>query len=117
MGIVFTGLFALGLILVSVVPSQIDLFHILFGSVLGVSDADLLTARRHRRSRDRHPAAASTRPRALRLRSDPCACARPLARRLELLLLGALALTVVVALQAVGVLLVVAMLITPGATA
>src|SRR5690606_9006129 len=38
-------------------------------------------------------------------------------RRLEMLLLGALALTVIVALQAVGIVLVVAMLITPGATA
>ena len=38
-------------------------------------------------------------------------------RRLEVLLLGLLAVTVVVALQAVGVVLVVAMLITPGATA
>ncbi len=38
-------------------------------------------------------------------------------RRLGALLLGLLALTVVVALQAVGVVLVVALLITPGATA
>jgi manganese transport system permease protein len=36
---------------------------------------------------------------------------------MEMLLLGALALTVIVALQAVGIVLVVAMLITPGATA
>ena len=40
-GIVFTGLFALGLVLVSAIPSQIDLFHILFGNVLGVSDGDI----------------------------------------------------------------------------
>jgi len=38
-------------------------------------------------------------------------------RRLEALLLGLLALTVVIALQAVGIVLVVAMLIIPGATA
>ncbi|HEV7950416.1 MAG TPA: metal ABC transporter permease, partial [Glaciihabitans sp.] len=38
-------------------------------------------------------------------------------RFLSVLLLGLLALTVVVALQAVGIVLVVAMLITPGATA
>ncbi|MGA7398012.1 MAG: metal ABC transporter permease, partial [Solirubrobacterales bacterium] len=38
-------------------------------------------------------------------------------RKLEMLLLGMLALTVIVALQAVGIVLVVAMLITPGATA
>lgn len=117
MGIVFTGLFALGLILVSVVPAQIDLFHILFGSVLGVSDADLLTAVAIGvpvtvllllRRRDLVLFAFDpTHAHALGLST----------RRLEQLLLGALALTVVVALQAVGVLLVVAMLITPGATA
>ncbi|HZK15464.1 MAG TPA: metal ABC transporter permease, partial [Solirubrobacterales bacterium] len=41
-GIVFTGLFALGLILVSVIRSQVDLFHVLFGNVLGVSDSDII---------------------------------------------------------------------------
>ena len=35
-GIVFTTLFALGLVLISVTPSQTDLDHILFGNVLGV---------------------------------------------------------------------------------
>jgi manganese transport system permease protein len=117
MGIVFTGLFAVGLVLVSVIPSQIDLFHILFGSVLGVGDADLIsvlaigavvTAALLARRRDLVLFAFDpTHAHAIGLST----------RRLELLLLGALALTVVVALQAVGVLLVVAMLITPGATA
>lgn len=41
-GVVFTTLFALGLVLVSVTPSQTDLGHILFGNVLGVSRADAL---------------------------------------------------------------------------
>src|SRR5690606_23455905 len=36
-GIVFTTLFAIGLVLVSVVPSQTDLGHIVFGNILGVS--------------------------------------------------------------------------------
>jgi len=39
-GIVYTTLFALGLVLVSKVPSNIDLMHILFGYVLGISDGD-----------------------------------------------------------------------------
>ncbi len=112
MGIVFTGLFAIGLVLVSVIPSQIDLFHILFGSVLGVGDSDLIsvvvigvvvTAALLLRRRDLVLFAFDpTHAHAIGLST----------RRLELLLLGALALTVVVALQAVGVLLVVAMLIT-----
>src|SRR6478752_8004918 len=41
-GIVFTTLFALGLVLVSVTPSQTDLNHIIFGNLLGVSRADLV---------------------------------------------------------------------------
>ena len=40
-GIVFTTLFALGLVLISVTPSQTDLNHIIFGNILGVSPADL----------------------------------------------------------------------------
>jgi manganese transport system permease protein len=116
-GIVFTGLFALGLVLVSVIPSEIDLFHILFGNVLGVSDGDIaqavgigivaLGALLHRRKDLVLYAFDPTHAHAIGL--SP--------RRLEALLLGALALTVIVALQAVGIVLVVAMLITPGATA
>ncbi len=116
-GIVFTGLFALGLVLVSVIPSEIDLFHILFGNVLGVSDGDIaqavgigivaLGALLYRRKDLVLYAFDPTHAHAIGL--SP--------RRLEALLLGALALTVIVALQAVGIVLVVAMLITPGATA
>ena len=115
-GVVFTGLFALGLVLISVVPSQLDLQHILFGNVLGVSDSDLwsvvgigsvVTA-----------VLLVLRRSLVLFAFDPVhahAVGAPV-RRLEVLLLGALALTVVIALQAVGIVLVVAMLITPGAT-
>ncbi len=41
-GIVFTTLFALGLVLISVTPSQTDLNHIIFGNILGVSTGDLI---------------------------------------------------------------------------
>ncbi len=116
-GIVFTTLFALGLVLISVTPSQTDLSHIIFGNLLGVSWTDLvqvlvlgavtftiLVAKR----RDftlfafdpTHAHAIGLNPRVL-----------------GAALLGLLALTSVVALQAVGVILVVAMLIIPGATA
>lgn len=116
-GIVFTGLFALGLVLVSVIPSQIDLFHILFGNVLGVSQTDkwttiiigvlVVSVLLFKRRDLVLYAFDATHAHAIGL--SP--------RRLEALLLGALALTVIVALQAVGIVLVVAMLITPGATA
>ena len=116
-GIVFTTLFALGLVLISVTPSQTDLNHIIFGNILGVSTADLvqiavlaLVAF----------AVLVLKRRDLTLYAfDPAhAFAIGLSpRMLGALLLGVLALTAVVALQVVGVILVVAMLIIPGATA
>lgn len=116
-GVVFTTLFALGLVLVSVTPSDVDLGHILFGNVLGVTDAELaqvivlgLIA----------SAVLLLKNRDLTLYAFDPVHAHTLGispRRLQVLLLGLLALTVVVALQAVGVVLVVAMVITPGATA
>lgn len=116
-GIVFTTLFALGLVLISVTPSQTDLNHIIFGNILGVSPTDLTQI-----------AVLATiafavlvlKRRDLTLYAfDPMhAHAIGLSPRfLGALLLGLLALTSVVALQVVGVILVVAMLIIPGATA
>jgi manganese transport system permease protein len=116
-GVVFTSLFALGLVIISTTPSQTDLMHILFGNVLGVSDADiwqvvligvaviavLVVKRRDFTLFAFDPAHAG----AIGIST----------RWLSALMLGLLALTVVVALQAVGIVLVVAMLITPGATA
>ncbi|NLF03898.1 MAG: metal ABC transporter permease [Actinomycetales bacterium] len=116
-GVVFTSIFALGLVLISVTPSQTDLAHILFGNLLGVSTGDavqvfvlaalavvVLVAKR----------------RDLTLFAfDPIhAFAIGLSPRwLSALLLGLLAVVTVTALQAVGVILVVALLIIPGATA
>ena len=116
-GIVFTTLFAFGLVLISVVPSQTDLTHIIFGNLLGVSAADLLQVAIlgvitfsiliiKRRDFTLY-AFDATHAHAIGL--NP--------RVLGAALLGLLALTCVVALQAVGVVLVVALLIIPGATA
>ncbi|WP_202026668.1 MULTISPECIES: metal ABC transporter permease [Rhodococcus] len=116
-GIVFTTLFAFGLVLISVTPSQTDLNHIIFGNLLGVSSSDLLQVavlgalalgvllvkRRDLTLFAFDPVHANA------IGLSP--------KRLSALLLGVLALTAVVALQAVGVVLVVAMLIIPGATA
>jgi manganese transport system permease protein len=116
-GVVFTTVFAVGVVLVSVTPSQIDLSHILFGNVLGVSDADIVQVL---------ALAALAFVILVVLRRDFTLYAfdkvqahvigLPV-RRIGVILLGLLAVTVVVALQAVGVILAVAMLITPGATA
>ena len=116
-GIVFTTLFAAGLVLISVTPSQTDLNHIIFGNLLGVSSADLaqvgvlaaltLAVLLFKRRDFTLYAFDPTQAHAVGL--NP--------RLLGAALLGLLALTAVVALQAVGVILVVAMLIIPGATA
>ncbi|QEV99603.1 metal ABC transporter permease [Microbacterium caowuchunii] len=116
-GIVFTTLFALGLVLISVTPSQTDLNHIIFGNILGVSPADLLQMGILAAVAF---AVLLVKRRDLTLYAfDPThAFAMGLSpRMLSALLLGVLALTAVVALQVVGVVLVVAMLIIPGATA
>lgn len=116
-GIVFSTLFALGLVLISVTPSQTDLNHIIFGNILGVSTTDL--------AQIGGLAAVGLvlllmKRRDLTLYAfDPihCHALGISTRRLQALLLGMLALTAVVSLQVVGVILVVAMLIIPGATA
>lgn len=116
-GIVFTSLFALGLVLISVTPSHVDLNHIIFGNLLGVSSSELVQVAilgvitllvLAAKNRD-FTLYAFDPTHAHALGINP--------RILGAVLLGLLALTSVVALQAVGVVLVVAMLIVPGATA
>lgn len=116
-GIVFSTLFALGLVLISVTPSNTDLSHIIFGNLLGVSRAELtqiailgaisLGILLFKRKDFTLFAFDPTHAHAIGLNPKIIGAA----------LLGLLALTSVVALQAVGVILVVAMLIIPGATA
>ena len=116
-GLVFTGFFALGLVLVSKVRSNIDLTHILFGNVLGISSSDI-----------QQTLLISSLVVTLLLvfrRDLLLFCFDPTHARsigintglLHYLLLSVLSLTAVVGLQTVGVILVVAMLVTPGATA
>lgn len=116
-GIVFTTLFAFGLVLISVTPSQTDLNHIIFGNLLGVSRTDLIqivvlgavvAAVLLVKRRDLTLYAFDP-THAFAIGLNP--------RLLGALLLGLLALTAVTALQVVGIVLVVAMLIIPGATA
>jgi manganese/iron transport system permease protein len=117
LGVVFTGLFALGLVLHVKTPSDLHLDHILFGSLLGIEPAQL-----------RQTSVLSVLVllvvlllrRTLLLAAFDPSQARVLGfriRALDTLLLALLALAIVAALQAVGIILVVAMLVTPGATA
>ena len=117
-GVLFAGMFALGVALFSSIPNYVgDLFHFLFGDVLGISVSDLL--------------ALSLLVLILLVvvrilwkellfaTFDPLgagAAGLPV-RRLDDLLLILIAVTIVISLQAVGIVLVVAMITTPAATA
>ncbi len=116
-GVVFTAFFAVGLLLISLRPSQIDLRTIVLGNVLGIAREDVVQlvvvsvvvlVALLLKGRD-----------LLLVCFDPNQ-ARVLGLRADLLqgfLLALLAATAVAALQAVGAVLVAAMVITPGATA
>jgi ABC-type Mn2+/Zn2+ transport system permease subunit len=117
-GVFFAAFFALGVALLSTVQTySVDLTHILFGNVLGVSDTDLvliaglgLLALL---------AVILLYKELLVVSFDPILAATlrlPL-NVLNYLLLVLIAVTVVVSLQTVGVALMVAMLVTPAATA
>ena len=116
-GIVFTAYFALGLLLISLNPARVDLKVILLGNILGISDPDILQVV--------VISAITLIVLGLKWKDLMLFCfdpnqARTLGLRagvLHVTLLALLAATSVAALQAVGACLVVAMLITPGATA
>jgi manganese/iron transport system permease protein len=117
-GVLFAGMFAAGVFMFSLIPNYVgDLFGFLFGEVLGIGVGDLI---------------------ALSVLSiivlgtvvvlwkeflystfDPLGAAAaglPVVR-LDYLFLALIALTIVISLQAVGIIMVVAMLVTPAATA
>jgi ABC-type Mn2+/Zn2+ transport system permease subunit len=114
MGIVFTGLFGLGLILFSKVTAELHLDHILFGNILGLEENDV--------TRTLWIGGAVLTVILVLRKNLMLFCFDPLhARSLGLnttglyyLLLSLLAGTIVVSMEAVGIILVIAMLITPG---
>jgi manganese/iron transport system permease protein len=117
MGIVFSGMFGLGLVLFTKIETDQHLNHILFGNVLGVTLRDLA---------ETALIAGGTLLIVLLKRRDLLlycfdpnqarAIGLPV-RTLHYGLLVLLALTIVSALKAVGIILVIAMLVAPGATA
>jgi len=116
-GVVFTGMFALGVLLMSRTRSYRDLTHMLFGNVLGVTTGDLwfiggvavvvLLALALFHKELELTAFDPTHAEVIGLRAD----------LMRFLLLGLLALAVVTGIQTVGVILTSALLITPAATA
>jgi ABC-type Mn2+/Zn2+ transport system permease subunit len=116
-GVVFTAFFAFGLLLISLFPAGLDLKTIIFGNILAIAPEDVaqLVA-----ISVVCLAVVAVKWRDLLLFSFDPHQARMLGLRVRLLhltLLLLLSATTVAALQTVGALLVVAMLITPGATA
>lgn len=117
-GVLFAGMFALGVFLFSTIPNYVgDLFGFLFGEVLGISGTDLVALAIL--SVVVLGVVTALWKELLYSTFDPLAAAAsglPVAA-LEYLFLGLIALTIVISLQAVGIILVVAMLVTPAATA
>jgi ABC-type Mn2+/Zn2+ transport system permease subunit len=117
-GILFAAALSLGVLLISTIQTYaVDLTHILFGNVLGVSENDLLFTAAI--GIIVLAAIALLFKELLVISFDPVLAAtlRLPAERLRFLLLILIALTIVVSMQTVGVGLVAAMLVTPGATA
>ncbi|MCV0394379.1 MAG: metal ABC transporter permease [Rhizobiaceae bacterium] len=117
MGVVFSGMFGLGIVLYTSIETELHLDHILFGDMLGVSWPDLAET------------AAITvlvggvltlKQRDFLLHAFDPQHARAIGlpvRALHYGLLAMLSLTIVGALKAVGIILAIALLITPGAVA
>jgi ABC-type Mn2+/Zn2+ transport system permease subunit len=117
-GIVFAGMFALGIAMISTVRSYtVDLTHFLFGDILGVSANDLLLIAVF--GALILLAVFVFYKEFLLLSFDPLMAAtlRLPGRLLEYLLLVLIAVAIVISLQTVGVALMVAMLVTPAAAA
>jgi manganese/iron transport system permease protein len=117
-GIIFAGMFALGIALISTGSSYaVDLTHFLFGDVLGVRAADLTLTAVFAVVIVGFVAAFYKE--FLVLSFDPVLAAtlRLPVRALDGLMIVLIALVIVVSLQTVGVTLMVAMLVTPAATA
>ena len=78
MGVVFSGMFGLGIVLYTKIQTDVHLDHILFGDMLGVAWRDVIADRPHRRVlRRRRSASKSARPAAAHLRPAARAGHRP----------------------------------------
>ncbi len=117
LGIVFSGMFGLGIVLYVKIRPDVHLDHILFGDMLGIAPADIIetaiialasTAFVLSRNKDLLVHAFDS--------QHAAAIGLPV-RFLHYGLLAVLSLTIVGALKAVGIILSIAMLVTPGAIA
>lgn len=115
MGVVFSGMFAFGLVLLTQIETDVHLMHVLFGNVLGVSSADLIQSG--------IIAVLCTVVMVVKRKDLMMYCFDPMqasvlglpVKLLHFGLLVLLSLTIVSSLKAAGIILVIAMLIAPGA--
>jgi manganese/iron transport system permease protein len=116
-GVVFTAFFGAGLVLLSLFPSNIRLQTIVFGNVLGIAQGDILQLLLISGG---VLGVMALRGQDLMLWAFDAAHARAIGLNtglLQALLLGSVAAVAVAAMVTVGAVLVIAMLVAPGATA
>ncbi|KZS22652.1 metal ABC transporter permease [Wohlfahrtiimonas chitiniclastica] len=117
MGILFSGMFAIGLVMITKVESNIHLSHILFGNILGITHAEFIFTL--------VMSGIIGIILLMKVKDLILFCFDPIQAKvvglpvtlMHYLLLSMLSLTIVTALQAAGIVLVIAMLIAPGITA
>ena len=117
MGILFSGMFAVGIILVTKIHTNIHLSHILFGNILGITKNEFIFTV--------IISAVISIILLLKLKDFILFCFDATQAKvvglpvtfLHYLLLSMLSLAIVTTLQAAGIVLVIAMLISPGITA
>jgi manganese/iron transport system permease protein len=117
MGVVFSGMFGLGIVLYTKIQTEVHLDHILFGDMLGVSWSDVAGTGVIAAV---CVAAIMIFRRDLLLHAFDAQHAQAIGLPVRLLhygLLSLLSLTIVGALKAVGIILAIALLISPGAIA
>lgn len=117
MGILFSGMFAVGIVMVTKIHTNIHLSHILFGNILGITKNEFIFTV--------IISAVISIIILLKLKDFILFCFDATQAKvvglpvtfLHYLLLSLLSLTIVTSLQAAGIVLVIAMLISPGITA
>ena len=117
LGVVFSGMFGLGIVLMTKIETDVHLDHILFGNMLGVSDSEMIETGAIALV---VCGALLAKWRDLLLHAFDPQQARAVGLRTRWLhygLLCILALTIVGALRATGIILTIAILIAPGAIA
>ena len=104
--------------MVSLSPTSVNIQTIVLGNILAITPEDTLQLVDHRRRLAGDPAGQVEGPDGRLLRREPCPLDRPQSRpRCKIMFFTLLAACTVAALQTVGAFLVIAMVVTPGATA